>query len=502
MAKQPRLSQSEIDGVQYRRAKTWQIILQACNALVGMSVYSLIGLASYAGNIGYGIATVTVGSIIAFSRILDGITDPLLAFVYDRVNTRWGKLRILLISGFLIEAVALLCMFSFTSSKGFGIVVFVLTYIVYIIGYTINNMTAQTLPAIMSNDPKQRPTIGVWTTAMNYVVPMIMTMVLNMVLLPKFGARVTGADGSVSFNYNQPFLTSAVWATVIVGAIGTILVCIGISAYDKPEYLQGTTREHQKLTFRGIWDVLAHNRPLQCYIASSASDKIAQQTMTQAVINTLVNGILIGNLQVATMLTVIGMIPSIFFAAFGAKYVGSHGSKKGIVTWTWVSMGISIVTFIFFLCIDPKQIGVMFSPAMIIYVVLTLLQNGSNMCITTANTSYMADTIDYELDRSGKYIPAVVTGSYSFIDKLISSLSAVIATGAVALIGYTNTVPQPGDPSTPGVFWVSMAVKFGLPIVGWIITIIAMKFCPLTREEMVNVQKRIADKKAALQAEE
>ena len=46
MAKKQKLSQSEIDGVQYRRAKLWQIILIACNAFVGMSVYSLIGLAS------------------------------------------------------------------------------------------------------------------------------------------------------------------------------------------------------------------------------------------------------------------------------------------------------------------------------------------------------------------------------------------------------------------------------------------------------------------------
>jgi Na+/melibiose symporter-like transporter len=155
---------------------------------------------------------------------------------------------------------------------------------------------------------------------------------------------------------------------------------------------------------------------------------------------------------------------------------------------------------VFFVVIDPKQIGVMFSPAMIIYVLLTLIQNGSNMCVTTANSSFMADTIDYELDRSGKYIPAVVSGTYSLIDKLITSLSAVIATGAVALIGYVNTVPQPGDPATPGVFWVAMAVKFGMPIIGWIITIVAMKFCPLTKEEMVNVQKRIAEKKEALKA--
>ena len=37
---------SEVDGVQYRRAKLWQIICYACNGLVGMSVYSLIGMAS------------------------------------------------------------------------------------------------------------------------------------------------------------------------------------------------------------------------------------------------------------------------------------------------------------------------------------------------------------------------------------------------------------------------------------------------------------------------
>ena len=39
---QKKPSASEVDDVQYRRAKTWQIICYACNAFVGMSVYSLI----------------------------------------------------------------------------------------------------------------------------------------------------------------------------------------------------------------------------------------------------------------------------------------------------------------------------------------------------------------------------------------------------------------------------------------------------------------------------
>ena len=250
-----------------------------------------------------------------------------------------------------------------------------------------------------------------------------------------------------------------------------------------------------------IIEVLKHNKPLQCYIASNASDKLAQQVASQAIIGTLFNGILIGNMGLATILTVISMVPSIFFAAFGAKYVGKHGSKKGIVTWTYVSMTITAVLVVFFIFTDPKQIGVMGSPSMIIYVILTLLQNGSNMCITTSNTSYMADAIDYELDRSGRYIPAVVSGTYSLVDKLITSFAAVIATGAVALLGYTSTMPQPTDASTPAIFWMTLILKYGLPLIGWVITLCAMRGCPLTKEEMVNVQKRIAEKKAAAQAE-
>ena len=487
---QKKPSASEVDDVQYRRAKTWQIICYACNAFVGMSVYSLIGMASYSASIGYGITTATVGIILMLARILDAFTDPMLAFVYDRVNTRFGKLRVLLISGYLIEAVGLLCMFNLCSSKGFGLPVFVLTYIIYIIGYTVSNMTIQTLPAIMTNDPRQRPTIGVWTTALNYFVPMGMSMLVYTVILPKCGGT-----------FNQGFLSTVCTIVLIIAGIGTLIVCAGISAYDKPENFEGISKNHEPLKVADILEVFKHNKPLQCYVASHASDKLAQQVGSQAIINTMLNGILIGNMGLATTLSMISMVPSIFFAAFGAKYVGKKGSKKGIVTWTCVSMAITAVLILFFIFTDTRQIGVIGSWNMIVYVLLTLLQNGSNMCITTSNTSYMADAIDFELDRSGRYIPAVVSGTYSLVDKLITSFAAVIATGAVALLGYTTTMPQPTDPSTPAIFWMTMALKFGLPIIGWIITLVAMRSCPLTKEEMVNVQKRIAEKKAAAQSE-
>ena len=332
MAKEKKLTQSEIDGVQYRRAKLWQIILYACNAFVGMSIYSLIGMASYTASIGFGITTAAVGAILTGTRVLDAVTDPMLAFIYDKVNTKFGKIRILLVIGFAIEAVALLAMYSWAAGKGLGMFTFIMLYIVYIIGYTLANMTAQTIPPLLTNDPKQRPTVGVWSTALNYLIPMILSIVLNVVLLPKFGGT-----------YNLEFLSAACKVCLLVAAVGIILVCIAVSEYDKPENFVGLTAKKEPLKVKDMMEVLKNNRPLQCYIASAASDKIAQQTASQAVITTMLFGIIIGNMGLGTILSVIGMLPSIIFAIVGAKYAGKHGSQRTIITSTKFSIAVSVV---------------------------------------------------------------------------------------------------------------------------------------------------------------
>ena len=488
MEKQEKLTQSQIDGVQYRRAKLWQIILVASSGMVGMGFYCLIGLANYSANIGFGIATVALGGILTFTRVFDAITDPLLAFIYDKVNTRFGKVRILLVCGWLVMVFATLLMYSWAAGKGHGFIVFVLLYMFYIIGYTLYNMTGQTLFALMTNDPKQRPMVGVWSTVFNYVVPMVMNMLYYVVLMPKYG------------DFNLEFLTVACWATIAISAVGLVTTCIGISEFDKPENFVGTTAKREKLRLKDMIEVLKNNRPLQCYIVSGASDKIAQQVSSQSIINTMLGGIIIGDMSISTTLMTVSIIPSILFAVVGAKYAGKHGNKKTIITWTYMCIYVTCSMILFFVFMHmggaTRSISTAF-PLMAIYVILTLALNGTKMCVTTGNNAFMADVIDYELDRGGKYIPAVVSGVYSLIDKLVSSVSALIATSAVALIGYRETMPQPTDELTSGVFWMTLVLMYGFPLIGWVITLIAMRYCSLDKEEMVEVQKCIADKKAA-----
>lgn len=487
-----KLTQSQIDGVDYRRAKLWQIILVAFNAFNGMAVYFLIGLASYSASIGYGIATVVVGGLLTFTRIFDAITDPLLAFVYDRFNTPFGKVRPLLFIGWVIECTGLLCLFNVFSSKGHGIPVFLACYMIYVVGYTIVNITAQTIPALMTNDPKQRPTVGVWQTALNYITPMALNIIVYTKIMPAMGG-----------GFNQDFLNVVCWLCIAISFIGVVLVSIGVSEYDRPENFRGIGKT-ERLKLKDMVDVLCHNKPLQSFIISASSDKIAQQAASASIVSTMLNGILIGNMGLATMLSMIGMFPSIIFAIVGAHYAGRHGNKESIIAWTRYSLFANVAMIVFFIITKYTVGTTAISSSQLfktIFVVLTFTVNGFAMCVTTANTGFIADIIDFELDRNGKYIPAVVTGTYSLVDKIVSSLSAAIATGCVALIGYTSTMPQPTDPQTDSIFWMTMFLRYGLAVLGFICTLLAMRKCKLGRAEMVEVQKRINAKKSAAQEE-
>ena len=488
MARKNKLTQSEIDGVQYRRSKTWQIALaQMCNGSA-MIFYSLMTLLSYLANAGYGMVMGIAGVLLTVTRVFDGLIDPLISLMIDRVNTRFGKIRVFLLLGWAIRSVAALALFVWFSGKGHGIVLFVAVYLLYIIGTSIQDIAGNMLPAVMSNDPKQRPVISVWSTVYSYLFPMILSVVSTMIILPMYGNQ-----------YTAEMLSYLCLLYIPISLVLLVISCIGVSGMDKPELFQSITAtgEEDKVKPRDMWELVKSNRPFQRYIVSAVSDKLAQQTVSQSIVSTLLFGIAIGNIQFGTMLSIISMLPAIVFAIIGAKHAGRAGNKEVTVLWTKVSIIIAALSVVFCGVIDMRQISSNFIFTAIFFVLL-LAMSGAKMCITTANGAMRADIIDYELDRSGKYLPAVVTATYNFIDQFVSSLGATIAAVGVSLIGYTTTAPQPTDAPTPAIKWMALFLYYGMPILGWICTLVAMKGYHLDKKEMVEVQKRIVDKKEAI----
>ena len=489
-------------AVGIHRAKTWQIALAMLTGSGQMSFYLLMASATYIGNGNFGILVAVTGIIITASRILDGVTDPLIAYVIERFNSRFGKIRIFMMLGWAIMALASTLMCNVGAGLGLsgvaGLLYFIVCYVIYIIGYTFVVVSTSITGNVMTNDPRQRPTLSVWSTAYSYLTPMVMSMISMAVILPKFD----NIQGSAYFSSLNIFV-------VVVSLVFYLLACIGITPYDKPENFEGirlSKEEEEKPKLKDMLALLRENKELQRYIVAASSDKLAQTIGSASVVSTMLFGIMIGSMGLSSILSAIAMLPSIVFAIIGAKIAGKKGNRKSMIDWTWACIVLNVLYAVFLLFAPLTSIGGIMSGGLsggamalaVAFVLFNFANGGFKMVVSVATNALRMDIVDYEMDRTGKYMPATVSAVYSFVDKLVSSLGASIATAAIALIGYTTTTPQQGDPLTWGVKIMTVVLLVGCPLVGWICTLLSMKNSRLTYEEMQNVQARIAEKKAAV----
>lgn len=461
--------------IQYKRSKGWQLALSAAVSAVPTLFVILMTFASYIATGAYGATSILAGTIISGSRIFDGLTDPIIGLFADRFNSRFGRSRPMIVLGFTILSFSVLSMFVFFTSSG-SIIVFMLIYIVYIIGYTIFTVGANMVPPIMTNDPKQRPIMGRWLSVYVTVIGSMISVVLAATLMPRHNYKI-----------GIPLLNELAFIIVGISALMvlTSIIAVTLAKADTREAYVGKNKERVK--FSDMWDLLRHNRALQMYTVAAASDKLALQTAGQSVINVMIFGILIGNYKFYGTLTFINMFVSLAIIFFASKLAGNQGLKKSLIMWTRIAMGMSILMFLYMNFVDTLQISI--NPLLkITFITLFCLVNATKIATSCVTDPIRADVIDYELSRSGRYMPAIINTTYSFIDKMISSLASTIIAFSVAAIGFTNAMPQATDLLTKPLFFTAIFLWLGMPVIGWICTLIAMKFYPLDKEAMVNIQ--------------
>lgn len=466
---------------QYNRAKEWQLVCQPMLNLATNLFMLLFNFATYLAVGGYGILVGVASVIITSSRIFDAVTDPIIGFVIDRTNGRFGKFRPIYLLGFTIMTLAVLLMF-FVGMNG-GVVVFTLLYALYIIGYTFCTACNKASTNVLTNDPKQRPIIGRYIGIYSVLMGVFFSYYVSNMLVPRHGGITV------------PALQELAITTVVLSAILSVFGLASIWKKDIPEYTSNLKEE--KVRFRDMWGILKGNRAIQMLIVAASSDKLALQTAGNSAITMLVWGVLVRNYAFSGKLSLYTAIPSILIIIFGIQFARKCSSKRALVATSVGAIVSSMLVLLVFLLFDPTQIGTGFA-ATALFLLLWCLRTGFMNVATGLTNPMIADCVDYELQRSGKYLPGMMGTIFSFVDKIISSFATTIAGFMIAAIGYVDIMPQATDPMSTGVAVVGLGVLVGMPIIGWVCTLIAMKFYPLDAKKMEEVQREIAASKAAL----
>lgn len=465
----------------YNNAKLWQIgFFSLNNAATNAVMFLMMQYAYFTQNV-LGLAAVVIGTIATLTRIFDGITDPIIGFLVDKTNGRFGKFRPFMVAGNILIIICIVAIFNtpLTLSITGRYIYTTVFYFLYIIGYTFQTVCTKAAQAVLTNNPKQRPIFsgfdGVLTQILSAMVPVLITVTL------------AGKYSVGEFAPDLGLINPAMWkeAVLIVSAISfifTILAVIGIWEKDRPEFFgvsQGTTN----VKFKDYLDILIHNRPIQMLIISAATDKLGMLLMSGLGTYLYANLLLDSKLQ-GTFSSLL-MIPLIVISLCGVGIARKIGIKKCFLVGTWGSMLLLIAMYV----VKPNP------EAPWIFLGLYIAQK----CIASMGNAgiipMIADCTDYETTRSGKFVPGMMGTMFSFVDKLLSSASTLITGFALAYAGVGSVTIMPNQPVNDKFNAVILFCFCVIPILGHIATIIAMKYYHLTKEEMEKIQEKLAAEK-------
>lgn len=475
------------------RAKIWQIGGFALNnTATNLYLFFMNYIAYYlTGFIGVGV--VVASSLITTMRVWDGVTDPFIGYAVDKTNSRFGKNRPFMVIGQLILFSFSFLMVHFTHKvpQGGRFAVFIIFYMIYIIGYTFQCVVTKSAQTCLTNDPKQRPIFTIFDGIYNTILFAAMPVVVASWLLPKNGNMFT-----------EGFFHEFWLVTASISAIFTIIAIISISSKDRMEFFG--LGKAVKVGFRDYWEVLSNNRAIQMLVISASTDKLALTTQANATVSIMIYGIVCGNFAMSGAIASYTAIPTFLMLLFGVGYIARYlGQKKAMLFGTYGGLITSALIIALFYILDPTTLSFPGFPGFtgwnaftILYLILFLLFKGFSGVSGNIVIPMTADCADYEVYRSKKYVPGLMGTLFSFVDKLISSLGTTIVGLMCAAIGFSSQLPTVDTPVTPKLKAVALFCMFGLIIIGLLCNLAAMRFYPLTKEKMEEIQNEIARIKA------
>ncbi|WP_231889870.1 MFS transporter [Oceanobacillus sp. Castelsardo] len=467
----------------YNSAKMWQIAFFALNNTATNLYMFAIGFVSYYATGVAGLSVVVVSTILTAMRIFDGFTDPIIGFIIDKTESKFGKFRPMMVIGNVILASTMLIMYNVTHllPESMQFLFFIAIYAVYIIGYTFQTAVTKAAQTVLTNNPKQRPLFSVFDASYN-----IFVFTGGQVFVASY---LVGKHGDFTLSLFKELNMYA----IILSGIFTILAIIAIWEKDRKEFF-GLADQTVETRFRDYWPVLKGNRPMQMLVIAASTDKLASSIVRQPAVLIMFFGIMLGDYALSGTISMITIIPSLLITFLGVGYARKVGLKNSFVKATWIALISFAILVVFLLIIEPTVISLSnIGIATIIFLVLYSLGMGLTGLTNALVIPMIADVSDYETYNTGRYVPGMMGTIFSFVDKLISSLAPAVVGFLVAFIGYTDEFPQLGESLTVSLLVMTLILKFGIPMLGWIASIIAMKFYALDNKKMEEIQTAIAD---------
>lgn len=456
------------------KGKIWQIAMFSLNNTSTNLFLAMMGYVSYYANGIAGLGVVLISFILTGMRIFDGVTDPIIGYVIDKTNGRFGKFRPFIIVGYILLAISSLLLFFTTHLvvSWLRVPYFVFIYTIYIIGYTFQTSVVKSGQTVITNDVEQRPVITFFDSTFIMLAHGCVAFYVSVYLINKYS------------NFNNPMLFAKLVVTIVIFAgICTVLAVIGIWEKDTAKYFKLESNKEQSIHFKDYFEILRHNKPIKMLAIIAASNRFAAMVYGNSTVIVMVYGILMNNYPLAGLIGIIIGIPNLLIIYIGILYARKKGQKQAMMVVTVFAVLFQLVlTYMMVFC-DMRAISLKnINFITVAFLTIFTLLNGCKSITNNMVIPMIADCTDYEYLRSGKFVPGIMGALFSFVDKSISSLGTAFVGICLSFTGYAKVFPQVDDTLTPVLKGLTVFFFCIIPILGWIVTLVTLRFYKLDKK--------------------
>ena len=456
------------------RAKIWQIALFSLNNTSTNLFLAMMGYVSYYANGIAGIGVVLISFILTGMRVFDSVTDPMVGYIIDKTNGRFGKFRPFMVMGYLFSAISSLLLFYVTHlvPGGFRVPFFMATYSLYIIGYTLQSSVVKSGQTVITNDASQRPIITFFDSTFIMFAHGLVAFYVSVYLIKKYT------------NFNNPRLFEEFVITVIILAgICTSLAIVGIWKKDNKAYFKIELDSKKSIHLKDYFEILKNNKPIKMLVVVAAANGFASMVYGNSTVIVMLYGILMHNYPLAGLIGIIIGFPNLGVTFLGIVYARRHGQKKAMITITRLCVIFQIVILWMMIFWDLTKISLThFNWITVEFLVVFTLLNGCKSITNNMVVPMIADCTDYEYMRSGQFVPGIMGALFSFVDKGISSLGTAFVGLILSFVGFSKVFPQVDDALTPTLKWLTIFFYCIIPIISWVITLFTLQHYKLDKK--------------------
>jgi Na+/melibiose symporter-like transporter len=467
--------------IEKNRAKIWQIALFSLNNTSTNLYLAMMSYVSYYANGIAGLGVVLISFILTGMRLFDGITDPIIGFVIDKTNGKFGKFRPYMVLGYLLLAISSLVLFFTTHMiPGFlRVPYFILIYSIYIIGYTFQTSVVKSGQSVITNDVTQRPMITFFDSSFIMLAHGTIAFYVSVYLIKKYNTFQ-------SVGLFKEFVITV----VIVSGFCTILAVIGIWKKDNAQFFHINHDKKQNVHLKDYLAIIKHNKPIRMLVIASASNRFAAMVYSNSTVIVMLYGILMHNYPLAGLIGIIVGFPNLLIIYAGMSYAKKFGQKKVLVVATRFTILFQVMLMLLMMFTDLSSVSLVHMNLLtVVFLLVFTLLNGVKSITNNIVVPMIADCTDYEYAVSGHFVPGIMGALFSFIDKSFSALGTGFVGIALSFIGYAKTFPQVEDVLTPQLKWMTIFFYCIIPILGWCVTLFIMRFYKLDRATVHNLYK-------------